>query len=132
MISRKEDLSQYFERAVFIVLFFLLISAFSDKSATLSGNASNSKSISYSELLSQVSALNNAQQFPCQKTLIPFIENAHLILLNDCHKIIAANRAIDHKILFLQKDEALIKPVIHRRFYFQFHSIDIDEPPVLS
>lgn len=132
MISQREDKSHYFESAVFIVLFFLFTGAFTEKSDASFGKTFQLNSISFSELLSQVTALNNAQQVPCQKTIVPFFEKADFNLLSDSYKIIAINRTIHQHILFLTKAEISIKPVLLQRFFYTYHAFESDDPPLLS
>ena len=132
MISRKEDRDHYWGSAVFIVLFFLLISAFSDKSEGIFDKVFQYKTISYSYLLAQHTPINDAQQITCQKEITPFITKEQFTLLNDCNKLIAVNRSLHHCITHLQEAEVLIKPLIVHRFYYQYHSIDTDEFSLLS
>jgi len=131
MISQSAGKFHQFESAVFIVLFFLFISAFTVKPEKVS--CGDSKSISYAYLLAQVTALNNAQQVPYQKTPILFSGKTDFISpLNDCHKIMAVNRSINHSITVFQKTEILIKPFVYQRLYYNYHIIETDDPPALS
>jgi hypothetical protein len=130
MRRQSDNSDNYFSSTVFIVLFFLFISAFAGNLNTSVGR--DSQSISASELHSQVIALNDAQQISCQKIVIRYLENTDFKSVSDSYKIIDTNRSILHKILYLQKTELLIKPVIFHRSYYKYHIIDTDDLPVLS
>jgi hypothetical protein len=130
MLNHREDSGNYFGSTVLIVLFFFFICALTDNSDRHTGRANHN--ISVSDLRSQVIALNDARQIPWQKIVIPVNEKTNFNLLSGCRKIVADNRSIHHRILLLQKALLKIKPILLHRFYFQYHSIDTDDLPVLS
>jgi hypothetical protein len=130
MIRQRADTDNYVGITVFLLLFFFMICAVSGNSDTAAGRTHHY--ISVSVLHSQISALNDAQQAPVQKNVIRVLEKTNFKVFSDCNRIVADNRLIHHNILFLQKTELLIKPVVLHRFYFLYHVHAADDLPVLS
>lgn len=130
MITQKDNSDNILGSSIFIVLFFFFICAFSHNPDPPIGQANKIKLIS--ELSSQLTALNDAQELPILKTAIHLIYKTNYNLFGDGCKIVAENRTIHHQILFLQKAELLIKTIVLQRFYCQYHSIDTDDLPALS
>lgn len=130
MLRQKDNKNNYLDSAVFMVLFFIFICAFAGYSEPSAARDSHYKSVS--EQRNYVIALNDAQQFSIPKYVIRNIENTDFKILSDSYKIIENNRSAHHWLLSLRKTELQVKPIIHHRFYYQFHSVDTDDLPVLS
>lgn len=130
MFKQREDRNDYFGSAIFIVLFFLFVCAFSKKSDKPIGRAFQYELAS--ELHSNITALNDVQQVFCQQSLIPIIDKTNFNLFNEDLKIITDNRLINQRIIFLQKTELLIKPIALHRFYYQYQYLDTEDLPILS
>lgn len=131
MNDKRGNRNDYLGSTIFIVLFFLIICAFSKNSDKPIGNA-NQYGIA-SELHSNITILNDVQQVFCQKSLIPFIDKMNIKLFNESLKMVTDNRMINQRIILLQKAKLLIKPIIAlHRFYYQYQYIDTEDFPILS
>jgi hypothetical protein len=130
VLRQKDNINNYLDSAVFMVLFFIFICAFAGNTEQPAARDSHYKSVS--EQQNYVIALNDAQQFSVPKYVIRNIENTDFKPVSDSYKILDNNRSLYQKILVLRKIELLIKPIIHSRFYYQYHSVDTDDLPVLS
>jgi hypothetical protein len=130
VLRQKDNRDNYLGSTVFMVLFIFFICAFAGTIKPPAARDSHYKSVS--EQKSYVIALNDAQQYSTPKNIIRRIENTDFKTYSDSYKIFENNRSAHHSLLSLQKAELLIKPVIHRLFYIQCHSIDTDDLPLLG
>lgn len=130
MFGQKDKSQSYLGSTVFIVLFFIFICAFAGNNEPPAARDSHFKSVS--EQQSYVIALNDAQQFSVPEYVIRNIESTDFKILSDSYKIRENNRSVHHKLVFWQKTELKIKPVVLHRLFFLYHSIDTDDLPVLS
>lgn len=130
MLRQKDNSQNYLDSSVFIVLFFIFICAFAGNIEPPAARDSHYKSVS--EQKPYVIALNDAQQFSVPKYVLRNIENTDFKILSDSYKIIENNRSAHHRLVFHQKAELKIKPVVLHRLFYQYHSIDTDDLPVLS
>jgi hypothetical protein len=133
MIQGKEDRANYLGITVFIVFFFLFISAFSDQSIN------RTKATSRCELITElhldpVNAIPiNIVQLPSfQKSWVSFLDKLNIRLFNEDFKISSFNNKISIKNILLQKTQLSIKPIFICRFYYHLSSTDTEELPVLS
>ena len=110
MQSRKDNSDNYLSSALFMALFFIFICAFAKNNDPPVTRYSHYKSVS--ENLVSVIALNDAQQYSTPKNIIRCIENTDLKLQSGFYKTIHDDKSIHHTLLFLQKSELLLKPVI--------------------
>jgi hypothetical protein len=133
MMSRKEDLINFWERAIFVVLFLFLISSFYDKSLAHENRSIHYASISLLDT-STISAVSvDAIQLPLfEKSWVSLIDKSNFIFFNEDLKIFADSNKITLRITSLQKTQRLIKSTIHCGFYDHLFPIDNDELPVLS
>ena len=112
-------------------MFFFFVSAFADKSDSPVGSAYQLKS-DYS-LQSQVAVIpNDALQVIWQKNTFPVIVKTDFKQYGESYKTVIENSLISNELLFLQKAELLIRPIIMQKLYCQYHSIDTTDVPVLS
>jgi len=134
MVSQKEDNANYFGTLFFMVLFFLLFSSFSDKSA-------NQISFSSQYQLKYEFNISQAKAVVPDVIQVPSVQNSCLYLLycsnfnlfSERCKILADNSKINQRILFLKKNELLTKPVrLFRWCCFHLHPSGTEKPAILS
>lgn len=130
MLRQKDHIHDYLGSTVFIVLFFIFMCAFADNSEPPTARDSRYKSVAEQQYF--VIAINDAQQFSVPKYVIRNIENRDFKILSDLHKIIESNRSVHNTLLSLRETEILVKPVMLLRLYYQYHSFDNDDLPLLS
>lgn len=130
MLRQKYNCQNYLGSTVFIVLFFVFICAFAGNNEPPAARDSRYKSVSEQRLY--VIALNDAQQFSVPEYGIRNVESPDFKIPGDSYKIRENNRSIHHRLVFYQKTELKIKPVVLYRLFYQYHSIDTDDLPVLS
>lgn len=128
MDLQHENRFNYFGRAVFAFLFFLLVYASSAYLNKSDGRDSSCKFIS--ELKSNTATIKvEVQQFYFSNS--PFhsvIDKSNFKLFNyGGLKLISDNKTIKQEIIFHQRDVFLIPPIILQRFYRQYHSKDTDD-----
>ncbi|HZK98175.1 MAG TPA: hypothetical protein VFC67_28505 [Prolixibacteraceae bacterium] len=133
MKTRIEDISNYLGKALFIVLFFFIVAAFSDRS-----NQQSIKPVPHelvSEWLSKsAQAVNtDAVQLPLfQKSLVSFVDQKFTHLYNVIFKQSADNRMIAQRFFSLHQTELVIKPFAMSRFYYHLFPKVAEDVPVLS
>jgi hypothetical protein len=130
MITQIKDKKDYFGTMVFIVLFFLLICGVSKNSDQPIGSAFQHELVS--ELHSNNTAINDVQQFIIQKSLFSLNDKTIFKLFSENFKMITENRLINKRILFLQKAQPIIKPVVPHRLYYHNHNTNTEDFPVLG
>ena len=97
MIEQLENRKDYFRIAIFIVILFFSIIAFSESSKAPIGRAYQ---IGFtSELHPTISALNDAQQFFGQGKLLPIVDQTNCKYFDDNLKLIVDNRLINQRIV---------------------------------
>jgi len=134
MKTRIEDNSNYFGTALFIVLFLIIIAAFSDQS-----NQQSIKPVPH-EFVSELNAkyaqaiLNpDGVQLPSlQNNQVSVIDKLSCHLFNPSFKQAAINRMFAQRFLSLQQAELVIKPFILCRFYDHLYPKVADDIIVLS
>jgi hypothetical protein len=130
MISHTEDKKDYFGTVVFIVLFFLFVCSFSKNTDKPVDRAFQYELVS--SIHSNIAALNDAQQLYYHKSLLSLTDKTIFKLFSENFKIVTENRLFNQRIVFLQKSQPLIKPVVLQRFYYQYHFSNTDDLPVIS
>jgi hypothetical protein len=130
MIEPRSDNNSYFRCTIFLVLFFLFISAFTKNSECACGKT-NQHELS-TEIQSDLVAIIVSQQFFTQKNIRLFIINTGLTLFFSGQTRIAENNLINQKIKLFQKTGLIIRPVLHFLFYCQYHYVDTQDLPDLS
>lgn len=129
MIGKINESIKYAESALFVVLFFLFISAFS-------GNHEKLPYRPFPDKFSVESQLNadviDIQQLLVLKIHLPVVNKIHPKLFNEGLQSIADKNYLLQKILFLRNAGIILKPILFQQLYTCFHSIDTDDPPVLS
>jgi hypothetical protein len=128
-----EDISNYLGRALFIVLFFLMIAAFSDRSVQKSNDGLQSKFVSEWQANPPKAIVADAGQLPLfQKNWISSVNKLNRHLLNTSLKQSAEDRRIAQRIISLRQTELRIKPLSICRFYFHLFPAVADDVPILS
>jgi hypothetical protein len=130
MMTKNGNRDNFLESAVFIVLFFLFIWAFSGISDKPINHDYPFKFAS--EVASNSVAVIEVQQFHFQNRLIPFFDKSNFKLFNELNQVVSGNSSFHQRIVFLQKAEHLIKPFLIRRVYNQYQYYDADDLPALS
>ncbi len=130
MVQQKENRNNFLESVIFIALLLLSICAFSKNSDKISAKTFHYELVS--ELHSNHAAILDAQQIFCQKSLIPLIDKSNFRIYNEDLKIIADNRLLDQRMIYLQKAELVIKLITLQRFYHQHLNIDTEDLPILG
>lgn len=132
VMNKKADIGNTLARALFMVLLFVVLSAFTHKQEqanfsrqyeTLAELQPTSASAIITDLI-QLPAL-----LKCQPTLV---DKSGFILFNDHFKILADNRHATQRLIVLQRESQLSKPVFSYRFYYHLFPIDAQDPPALS
>ena len=133
MKNRIEDISKYLGKALFIVLFLLIVAAFSDRS-----NQPSIKPVSHelvSEWLSKSAQAisTDAVQLPLfEKNRVSAVDKLILPLFNPTFKLSADNRKIAQRFFSLRQTELVIKPFAMSRFYYHLFPKEAEDVPVLS
>lgn len=129
MIYKKGDIINSFGTAIFVVLFMLIITSFSDKSIKPTDGGSQFELNSCFHSDQHKSVISEAVS-------LPSVQKRAILLLqynfNDSYKVIANNKTINQVFIELKKMQFIIKPVCFYRFYYHLFSKDNDDLPVLS
>src|ERR1035437_8972895 len=106
MMSRKEDLINFWGRTIFVVLFLFLISSFYDKSLAHENRSIHYASISLLDTGTISAVTVDAIQLPLfEKSWISLIDKSNFAFFNENLKIFAANKKITLRITSLQKTQ---------------------------
>ena len=132
MIKPKEDMPNYLGTILFIVLFFLFVSAFSNKSVNQTSGACRYELQSEFHANSAKAIVADAIQLPSvQKICLSLLCSANFDLFSEIHKTAYTNK-ITQRFILLQQTRLLIKPLLLFRFCFCIIPPDTEELPVLS
>ena len=133
MIKMKREIFNLLGRIALIVLFFLMINAFSNK------YVSHDRNIASHELVSELKSINTKAvaikpvQLPSfQKDWVSLVDRMNYKLLDKNLKIYTDNLKIKQKSISLQNTELKVKPILNWKYYFQLLSPDPKESPILS
>jgi len=130
MINQREDITDYLGRALFVVLFFLLMVAFSDQSVK---QTSEPVSVQLVADLHANSVIADAIQLPSfQKSWVSVDDKTSFQLFNANFKRFTDNRTITQRFISLRRTELLIKPATYYRFYYHLFPKNTDEVPILG
>lgn len=133
MINRKEDIVNFLNRTIFIVLVFLLVSFFYAEMAKRDDQPVQNNFISLSVNSSQNAVTVDVIRLPLyEKSWVSLIDKSNFTFFNEGLKIFADNKEITLKITTLQKAQRLKRSPVHCGFYRHLLPIDNDELPVLS
>ena len=130
MKDLQENVTNYLGRALFVVLFFLLLGTFSDN--TFKPSSFPVKIQSIAELHSDC-VIADAGQLPLfQKNWVSFGPKTSFQRFTSAFKSFIYNRTITQRFIVVQKSELSIKPPSYFRFYLHLFPKDSDEVPILG
>ena len=133
MTNQNNDKFNFLGRALFMVLFLLVICAHFDRSEKQTYFASQYKLITEMNSISNHAVSVGFFQTPIiQKSLPSGIDRSGLLLFNGTFKIVFDNCRINQKIILQQKKSFQIKPDCDFRFQYHLSRVDTGEPPYLS
>ena len=132
-MSRKDDIINFWGRVIFMVLFFLLVSSFCEKTFQPKYHSCQYElsSVLNTSTMNAV-AVTDIQLPLFEKSWISFIDKSNFSFYNEKLKILSDSEKITQRIISLQKTQRLIKTPILNGFYRHLFPIDNDELPVLS
>ncbi len=130
MFKQSENRINYLGSALFVLLIYLVLFVFAENQEKDKVTIPDYKNAS--EFYACTKATIEARQFGFLNSLLPVAGNFRFKPVNEKPELISCNQIILHKITFLEKTGLLIKPLIHLRFYNQYHPVDTDGPPHLS
>ncbi len=117
MISKKENITDFFGTAIFLVLFSLFVGCY-----THSPEPTIRKDVKISMtagLQTNQTALNNFQQINCQHSLIPLLDKSYIRLTNQDNRHQSDNLKNNQQFSSQKKVENRIAPQIHLRQFRQ-------------
>lgn len=133
MKNRIEDISNYFGKTLFMVLFLLIIAAFSDRSNQQSIRPVPHELVSEWLSKSAQAISPDAIQLPFfDKNRVSSVDQLVLPLFNPAFKLSADNRKIAQRFFSLHQTELVIKPFAMSRFYYHLFPKVAEDVPVLS
>ncbi len=133
MKNRVEDIGNYFGTALFIVLFFFIVAAFSDYSNLQSIKPVPHELVSEWHSKSAQAVGADAVQLPLfEKSWVSFVDQKYIHLFNTTFKQSADNRTIAQRFFTLRQTELVIKPFAMSRFYYHLFPKGAEDVPVLS
>ena len=133
MINRKEDISNFIGRALFMILFFFLISAFADKSVKPDSGAVQIEFKADLNISAVKATVGSGVQLPLfEKGWVSLTDKENLKFFNENLKILADKKKTDRRMICLQQTHHLIKPVCFCRLYYHLFPVADDEWPILS
>lgn len=130
MFKPHADRINYLGRAVFVLLFYLILSALAENPGNFKDAGKDYKNST--EVYVSPAAITEFQQINFLNNLHPSAENFRLKQDNKETALISFNKSILQKITFLEKSGLLIKPDLHPRFYNQYYTSETGDPPHLS
>jgi hypothetical protein len=134
MMNGKDIIADFLGRTIFLVLFCLIVSSFSDNMTSRQLKFSNHYELKcklYSH--AEKAAVSTAFQLPSfRKNRVILQDKMNLNLFNCSVKLSVDNRIISQKIISIHKDQLRIKPMIIYRLYYPLYDSDSEELPFLS
>lgn len=133
MIKYKQHIIDSLGRVVFIVLFTLLISAFSDKSVQTDHNVINQELVADLSSNNADAVIINPIHAPSfQNNWVSVVDRMYISFINEDHQILADNKKTDQIIITLQKKQLLIKPNSISKFCYHLFLPETEDLPILS
>ena len=133
MITQQEDKFNFLGRALFMVLFLLVICTHFERVEKKNIFSSQYELISELHLISNHAVCVDGVHTPAlQKDQVTLNDKTGFYLLNESFKLSFDNNLMNHKIILLQKSILSLKPFINSRFQYHLFALDVGEPPLLS
>jgi len=133
MLDKRQEILTSLGRTILVVLLFVVVSAFTNKHEEQANFSLQYETLSELQPKSASAIIIDAIQLPaflkCQPTLV---DKSGFVLFNDHFKILADNRNETQRMIVLQRETQLSKPVFNYRFYYHLFPIDAQDPPALS
>jgi len=130
MKNQGEDMINYLGRTLFIVLFFLLMVAFSGHSVKRTNEPAK---VQFAAELQPASVMADAIQLPLfQKNMVSSVDKMSFQHFNATFKRLDDDRMNTQRFLFLRQTDLLIKPSTNIQFYYHLFPIDSGEVPILG
>jgi hypothetical protein len=132
MIDRNEDRFSYVRIALVMVLFLLVLSAFSTRTVKQGPVPSQSDLVSIVLSGNQNALEATAVQLPSfQKSWVTCIDRMKFHLFDVSLKNIPVNRIINQRLVFLRSVELKVKPLLFKGQHYRITSVDPPELPSL-
>ena len=125
-----EDKGSFLANTVFGVLFFLFICLFSNQHEQPIGRAAQFKLIS--ELSSEPADLDTTSKYTVLDVSLPVTAKTDYDPYSFRFRMIAENRTVHQRFLFLHKNAQLIQPLVRFRTCLRFPATDTKDFPGLS
>jgi hypothetical protein len=133
MLREKQNIADYVERAVLVILFLLVLSAFTEKSVNKNDDIAKQETLSCSQSSDLNAIIVNSAQLPSfQKEWVINTDYSFVKLSDENMKSKLDNKKSLHTIIYLKYVNQIVKPLLIKRFYNQHHISTSDEIPVLS
>jgi len=130
MHNNNENRFNYLGNFLLLVFFFFFIGNLSKSPKQLDYRSHQFEISSHIE--SSNFAVANGQDFFFHKNLIAVLELNPIHFMNtDCH-LTYYNSLTNSRLVFLQKNEVLIRPKIFEQYLYYFRFSNSDNPPSLS
>jgi hypothetical protein len=133
MINRKEDMVNFLDTAIFMVLVLLLVSFFYAEMTKRNDQPFQNNFMSMTVNSSQNAVTVDVIQLPLyDKSWVSLFDKSNFTFFNEGLKIFADNKEITLRINTILKTQLQIKPPNPCRFYRHLFPIDSDALPNLS
>jgi hypothetical protein len=132
MKEQKQNITDFFGRILFLILFFLLISVYADKPVTQVNHTLRTELFSDSQSISRTADLPVVSVTSFQKAWIFVIDRMHPRFADTSFKVVASNHSIAQKYISIQKKQLLIKPKHLYQLYYLLFAEDSGDYPILS
>ncbi len=133
MLNQKEDTANYFGTLFIVVLFFILVASFSNKSAnpiTLSSQYQQKSELCLGFTKAIVVATIHLPSI--KNSCLHLLHNSNINLFSETRKILSDNSKIAQRFIILKETELLIKPPPQRWLCVRLFPSDTKEPRILS
>jgi len=130
MNSQKAERINFISSAIFMLLFFLAVAAFTEKPVEESRHLVQREftiNLHFNGLVAQSAHLPSFE-ICCSS----FLKHIGIKTFDATRKLLNDNQSIARQEIHIEKIELQIKPVTLLRFYVPLHYLQSEEPPVLS
>jgi hypothetical protein len=133
MLNREQKILNFLGRTAFILLFFLIISAFSGSSANRNNSISHKEVVYVLNFVPEkASAVNPVQPNVFPNVLVSLTDRMHFRLSENHLKVLAENKRITQLFSSLRKTLQLKEPLRFFSFCHLVFSLDSGDVPLLS
>jgi hypothetical protein len=132
MKEQKQNNMNFFGRILFLILFFLMISVFTDKPVKLDNQPFKTEFFSDWHSISKAADIPVIEIPSFQKGWISAIDRMYLRIADTSLKVVSDDHTITQKYISLEKKQLLIKPKNLYQLYYLLFPEDSGEYPILS